>query len=374
MPRLIDLFCGCGGISLGAHQAGYDVALSVDADETLSSSYRKNFPHADLVHCDLAKVAPSDLAREYNIHRPDGIVGGPPCQGFSVIGRRDESDSRNNLIGTFFDYVAYLKPKFFLMENVPGLGTIANRPLLERALDLVPSFYTVLEPKVYDAADFGSPTSRPRLLVIGYDPEYVDSFEVQALEAAKTKDKASVRDAIWDLPGPNQSSNTDLWRKYPKRRRPSEYALRLRTTPATQIGEEKALAKLRNGMANGFQPTQHAPDVIARFSAVEPGSRDRISKYQRLSWDRPSPVLRAGTGSDRGSYQAARPIHPDEPRVITVREAARIQGFPDWFQFHPTKWQSHRMIGNSVSPVFAEAILEVLLSKLATRRTSVAAE
>jgi DNA (cytosine-5)-methyltransferase 1 len=154
----------------------------------------------------------------------------------------------------------------------------------------------------------------------------------------------------------------------------SPYARRLRQIPNRGLGTDQARAQLAEGFTNGFQFTKHSQEVAERFDRLEEGQRDPISKYARLAWDKPAQVLRAGTGNDKGSFQAARPIHPTEPRVITVREAARIQGFPDWFQFHTTKWHSHRMIGNSVSPIFAAAILRVILSRLAVKEKLEAAE
>ena len=130
----------------------------------------------------------------------------------------------------------------------------------------------------------------------------------------------------------------------------SDYATSLHPSAPCRYLSKTARRLYSEGYVTGFQPTEHAPQTIKRFSETEPGKQETVSRYYRLAWDRTAPTLRAGTGSDRGSYQAARPIHPEEPRVITVREAARLQGFPDWFMFHPTKWHSHRMIGNSVSP------------------------
>src|SRR5262249_15802093 len=115
---------------------------------------------------------------------------------------------------------------------------------------------------------------------------------------------------------------------------------------------------------SGFFGTKHTAEVIRRFSQVKPGTMDKISKFPRLEWDSLCPTLRAGTAPDRGSYQAARPIHPDRDRVITPREGARLQGFPDWFLFHPTKWHSFQQIGNSVSPLVAESVLEFVAAHL----------
>ncbi len=365
---IIDLFCGCGGLSLGAHMAGLGQEIGVDFDGDLTSSYQSNFPLAQLLNADLSKLSPRDLERMFDLGRPNAILGGPPCQGFSVMGRRNRKDPRNKLLRVFFDYVAYFRPGFFLMENVPGLFSDENRSQLDRALSRLPSRYRVLKPTIFDTADFGVATVRPRLIVIGYDAEYVDRFEIKDLEAKKPRFSNDVSAAIADLPRLNRPAQNGEWLSYSRQKEISRYAKTLRKAASRDLGSRIAKKMHRLGKVSGCQLTQHKSAVTKRFSSLSPGARDPISKYPKLSWDKPANVLRAGTGADRGSYQAARPIHPDEPRVITVREAARIQGFPDWFQFHPTKWHSHRMIGNSVSPLFAEKLLKVVAAKLDTSR------
>lgn len=367
----IDLFCGCGGFSLGAKLSGLDVIMSFDIDATLSASYTSNFPDAQLINADLLSVSPSSIVQGLAGRRLTALIGGPPCQGFSVMGRRQLDDPRNALLKRYFEFVAELRPRFFVMENVPGLKDAQNRPVLKEALELVPDHYRVLEPTVLDAADYGAATSRPRLLVIGYDPAEFDQFTLDDLRSVQSPQSATVRSAIEDLPG---TSTNGEWLRYAKSSELSDYATRLRALPPKGLGCDLAIDQLKKGYLNGFQKTRHSREVVARFGAILQGQRDPISKYPKLAWDKNAHVLRAGTGSDKGSFQAARPIHPEEPRVITVREAARIQGFPDWFQFHPTKWHSHRMIGNSVSPIFAKAILEVILSKMGTGSLLEAAE
>lgn len=290
------------------------------------------------------------------------------------MGRRDKSDPRNQLLHTYFEFVSYFRPKFFLMENVPGLNEEGSRAFLEDALNRVPGRYNILEPTIMDAADFGAATSRPRLVVLGYDPEYVDPIELDDFEKAKSRQRIDVKAAISDLPNLSQIPEDGEWMKYRARKKPSQYAAQQRKSPPRGLGSKVSREMLFARKVSGCQVTNHTPAVVSRFARLSPGERDPISKYPKLSWERQAYVLRAGTGSDRGSYQAARPIHPDEPRVITVREAARIQGFPDWFQFHPTKWHSHRMIGNSVSPLFAKAILKTIVAKLGDRQTLAAAK
>ncbi len=131
------------------------------------------------------------------------------------------------------------------------------------------------------------------------------------------------------------------------------------------VGNAIALTRLKEeNRVSGCLGTVHSENVANRYSNVEPGKRDSISKSYRLDSSRFCPTIRAGTGSDHGRFQAVRPLHPTENRVITPREAARLQGFPDWFQFSPPKWHSFRQIGNSVSPILAEQILSVFYGAL----------
>jgi DNA (cytosine-5)-methyltransferase 1 len=135
------------------------------------------------------------------------------------------------------------------------------------------------------------------------------------------------------------------------------------------IGDQTAIKQFVEKLkVSGFLGTQHTAAVTERFAAVAAGKMDKISKFPRLAWNGLCPTIRAGTDHRRGSYQAVRPIHPEENRVITPREAARLQGFPDWFQFSPTKWHSFRQIGNSISPLVAEWLLRVIKLKL-TRKS-----
>jgi DNA (cytosine-5)-methyltransferase 1 len=237
-----------------------------------------------------------------------------------------------------------------VMENVKGLGYQDARPVLDAALSTVPSFYKVLGPTILDAADFGAATRRPRLFVIGYDPGRVDELTLGDLEAAKVSPR-TVRDAIVDLSNATpigEQDGYDRWR-ITRRGSPTRYAALLRQADRTFTGHRR---------------TAHTEAVIRRFSEVKPGGVDLVGRHPRLRWDGQCPTLRAGTGNDLGSFQSVRPIHPVEDRVITVREAARLQGFPDSFMFHPTVWHSFRMIGNSVSPIIAKAIFSLIAHRI----------
>lgn len=353
-PKIIDLFAGCGGFSLGAHLAGFDVGLAVDVDPTLSSSFPLNYPNVPLEHWNLAEADGRDFRRRLSETRIAGIIGGPPCQAFSEIGRRSKTDERRDLVWHFFRIVASIRPAFFIMENVRGLDFPGNREILDTALQLVADRYEILGPVMLDAANFGAPTQRRRLFVFGFDRSEWDVPDLADLKASSSA-PATVKEAISDLVNATtaQKDNNGFdWWLYPADDSISAYAAAARRAAREGFGRGGM-----PGLFSGHARTRHTEAVSRRFATVLPGKQDPVGKHVRLNWERQAPTLRAGTGSDHGSYQSVRPIHPSEDRVITVREGARLQGFPDWFVFHPTIWHSFRMIGNSVSPYVSKAVL-----------------
>jgi DNA (cytosine-5)-methyltransferase 1 len=346
---LVDLFSGCGGFSLGAHKAGFSVAAAFDIDPILTSSFSYNFPETRLVLSDVGTLTGEEVLSAAG-GKVDGIFGGPPCQGFSDIGRRLKDDPRRQLLWHYFRIVNEIRPAFFVMENVVGLVRAGSRELLEGALALVEDSYEILGPVVLDASHFGAATKRKRLFVIGVHKDSGDALTESDLEPFK-RPPSTVQAAISDLGEAvyvGDRDGFDTWR-IAKVGRPFEYARSLRSG---------------DGLFTGQRPTEHTPDVVRRFKKVQPGKVDTVGRHHRLEWSGQCPTLRAGTGADKGSYQSVRPLHPDEARVITVREAARLQGFPDAHRFHPTVWHSFRMIGNSVSPIIATALFSALRDKL----------
>lgn len=371
-PLIIDLFSGCGGLGLGAELAGFHSLAAVDIDKDLQSAYGLNFPLTKTINMDLALITPSMWNSILKGRKVDGIIGGPPCQGFSRIGLRKTDDPRNALLGQYFKQVRELKPRFFLMENVEGILDEKNKPVLEAALNLIPKSYHVVGPLKVNALDCGAATSRKRVVIIGVDRSSMDQVSEQEIISSLIKTPVTVRDAISDLPSPYEddlkSSKVFSWARYrPSTCDISEYALKMRAMPPKGLGSKISLDHLIHGEISGIINTKHTQPVIERFSETRPGEVESVSRYPRLSWGGHCPTLRAGTGNDKGSFQAMRPIHPSEPRVITVREAARLQGFPDWFLFHPTIWHSFRMIGNSVSPFMSYHLMSILATKLENR-------
>jgi DNA (cytosine-5)-methyltransferase 1 len=348
--RLAEVFCGAGGFSSGAHAAGFKVSLAVDIDPVLTSSYSRNFPATKLLLADVGKLTGADLATHAG-GQLDGLFGGPPCQGFSAIGLRNPADLRRQLLRHFFRLVAESKPLFFVMENVPGLMHPGNRDELDSALAILGDSYEVMPPTILDASEFGAATRRSRLFVVGTRKGACEAVSLDDVKLQRTK-ASTVGHAIADLSSAefvgDDRDGFDTW-QLPAGSPASAYA-------------SKLMAEGRQFTGN--RVTNHTDDVAKRFATVAPGTTDKIGRHFKLAWDGLCPTLRAGTGSDRGSYQSVRPLHPTLPRVITVREAARLQGFKDSHYFHPTVWHSFRMIGNSVSPLMAAAIFRAIRSKV----------
>jgi DNA (cytosine-5)-methyltransferase 1 len=365
---VVDLFCGCGGFSLGTELAGFRSLAAIDIDPTLQSAYRRNFPKTRAIQASVADIEAPDWRHFIGKERPDGLIGGPPCQGFSRIGKSRKNDPRNNMVAQFYRHVRILRPKFFIMENVEGLLDEGKFEILSSELEKLPSRYRVLEPIVITASNYGAPTSRRRVVIVGYDPEEVDPISADDLKRSPRR-LITVREAISDLPGPvpEKIKGEFGWTKYPARRGEdiSKYAQLMRREPPTGLGWSEAVDLHRSGFLTGLTATKHSKEVARRYTIVSGGTSDPITKAYRLEWHGQCPTIRAGTGADKGAFQAVRPLHPSKGRVITVREGARLQGFPDWFVFHPTKWHSFRMIGNSVSPFVSRGIMDKIAAKIA---------
>ncbi len=365
MTRLnvIDLFSGVGGLSLGAARAGFNVAGSVELDPIASASHELNFPEATHLREDVGSLSGPQLLKACGLEAGHlaGLIGGPPCQGFSLIGKRDAKDPRNLLFAHFFRLVAETKPAFFVAENVLGILRDENAPVVSSALALLPKTYQVLQPIKVKASEYGAPTTRTRVFFIGFDPSRIDGLTESSFGPSSGTVDVRVKDALRGLPDvdPDWQSERQSWRTV-KALGPGLFEDRVSGHVPPGVGNLLALQRAARRKVSGFLGTRHSEDTIARFDALSPGEIDRIYRSPRLDPHGFCPTLRAGTNSDKGSFQAVRPIHPKKPRVISPREAARLQGFPDWFVFHPTKWHAFRQIGNSVSPIAAEHLLAKL--------------
>lgn len=362
-PIAVDLFAGCGGLSLGFEQAGFDIVAAVEIDPVHAAVHEYNFPMAATICADIKNISGSDIRERAGIGKRDVdiVFGGAPCQGFSMIGKRALDDPRNQLIGHFLRIVRDIRPKYCVLENVKGL-TVGNHAkfLLELIEELQQSDYRVLLPyKVLNAAEYGVPQNRERLFLVAARsdqalPEYPEA----------AKGRVTIREAIGDLPDADRYDC--LWEDDSVSVRwstKSAYARKLRGQCADDgnFGYERSFNANR---LTASRRTKHGEVSQQRFLAAPQGETEPHSRFFKLAWDGQSNTLRAGTDSARGGFTSPRPIHPVLPRVITVREAARIHSYPDWFRFNKTKWHGFREIGNSVPPLLARAVGGMIIKAL----------
>lgn len=350
-PVAVDLFCGAGGLSLGFEQAGFRVAVAIDANPINTSVYSNNFPSTKTICADISELSGTEIRAIAKLgnERIDVVFGGPPCQGFSAIGKRKPDDPRNALISEFCRLVSELKPRYFVIENVAGLLYANSRSILEGALESLRSHgYTWVSPvQVLDAQTFGVPQRRKRVFVLGYESDQPAPAYPKPLNRTVT-----VWQAISDLRvlgGKKRLYGVDDF--HGKLGSPTPYSAVLRKNPKRTV-------------LSGCLLCSHRPEVIDRFRGTPPGKTEKISRFARLNKTAVAPTLRAGTPPSNGSFTAARPIHPTQPRCITVREAARLHSFPDWFEFHGTQWHGFQQVGNAVPPRLARAVARTLLKHM----------
>ncbi len=358
--KAIDLFAGVGGLSLGAARAGFDVSAAVEIDSHAIETHHINFPNSRHFKEDVSSINGKELLKSINLESLDCLIGGPPCQGFSSIGKGNVDDIRNELYYHFFRIIKEIQPSCFLAENVPGIMNEKYDQIRNKALSLIKDDYYILPPLKVKASDYGAPTTRTRIFFIGYKKILGEGLlDIKQFLPNKDMHLVTVGDALAGINFIVEASwqtDAEAWHKVERHFKGSFYDKLWGNVPAG-VGDKETLQKMKQSIVSGFLGTLHSEEVQKRYDNLCFGETDRISKSKRLDPQGFCPTLRAGTGKEKGSFQAVRPIHPYQPRVISPREAARLQGFPDWFKFHPTKWHSFRQIGNSVCPIVAEAML-----------------
>lgn len=374
-PISVDLFAGAGGMTLGFEQAGFDVLASVEIDPVHCATHEFNFPFWTIICRDITKVTGREIRSCSAIgdQEIDVVFGGPPCQGFSLIGKRILDDPRNSLVFHFLRLVLELNPKMFVMENVSGMVQGNSKHLL---LEVINKFkengYDLEEEyRVLNAACYKVPQSRERLFLLGCQ----QGLQLPFYPVPTTKPAKSVR-TLFDFDIPYSPTVWDAIKDLPEVehysalferdwvvadfRKPSQYAEQLRGL-SSALNDYSYKRKYDSRILTSSLRTKHTPESIKRFESTQFGKVESISRFYKLDPEGVCNTLRAGTASNRGAFTSPRPIHPYTPRCITVREAARLHSYPDWFRFHVTKWHGFRQIGNSVPPLLAKSVaLEII--------------
>ncbi len=347
----VDLFSGAGGMSLGASQAGVEVAFAVESDPWAAKTFAENHK-GTRVHCDdIRTLTKTDLS-EFSKRRDELILfGGPPCQGFSwsnLKTRNLENDS-NWLFLEFVRIIDQVRPAWFVFENVQGIVNTEAGRFLDELKSLLKNKYALSE-SLLNAKDFGVPQDRTRYFLVGSRDDIPFSFPTAVGRHCPTVD-----DAIGDLPV-LQNGELQCLRPYGTRK-PSAYARTLRN---------------RQQSCHNHLVTRNARYVLNRYEHVPQGgnweniparlmknyadrTRCHTGIYHRLRGDQPSVVI--------GNFRKNMLIHPTQDRGLSVREAARIQSFPDSFRFHGSIGFQQQQVGNAVPPLLAQAVFGAILSK-----------
>lgn len=344
--KIIDLFSGCGGSALGFSQAGFDIKVAVDVDKYASETFKLNFPEAEVIASDLSYVTGSDLLKAAGVTSGKDVViiACPPCQGFSTARRKSEgiSDPRNTLIYEFLRLLEEVKPYAFVMENVPGLAKGIGKPIflniLQRLREL--GYYTIHG--IVDTADYGVPQRRKRLVLLGTnDPKIRLTFPKQTNQDPNLTERYldcwnTVRNAIADLPAikaGEKSKNDQLH-------------------IASSLAEIN-LRRMTNTPHDGGGRLSWPKELILECHKKVTGYKD---VYGRMRWDYPSPTITGGCVMiSKGRFG-----HPEQDRAISLREAARLQTFPDSYVFTGNVGQIAAQLGNAVPPLLTKRIAESL--------------
>jgi len=371
-------------MSLGFEQAGFDLRAAVELDPIHSCVHHFNFPRSTVIPRSVREVSGTDIRRMAGIEGKIHVVcGGAPCQGFSMIGKRVLDDPRNSLVNDYVRIVSELDADYFVFENVKGLTVGDHRKFLE---ELIGEFdargYTVRLPwMVLNATAYGVPQDRKRLFLLGAKkglkvPQYPAALTTRAGSppAMDLPEGPSCQDALDDLPDAaifqillnSDEVLTSAWGS------PSAYArgLRCEEALAWHFGYPRCwIPELLTSSAR----SEHSEISQARFASTPPGEVEPISRFFKLPPCGVSNTLRAGTDAARGAFTSPRPIHYKFPRCVTVREMARLHGFPDWFRFHVTKWHGARQIGNSVPPPLARSVASSVLDAIGINPSKITA-
>jgi DNA (cytosine-5)-methyltransferase 1 len=343
--NVIDLFSGAGGISIGFMNAGYNIILDADFDDAVAKTHKHNFPQIPFIHGDLSdpKIE-TEVLKTVGDNVVDIIVGGPPCQGFSMFGKRrfvktkdydPHTDPRNKLVFTYLKYVKHFKPKWFMMENVPGLPTLDEGWFLKELVKEIEKLgYKNHDWKIINTADYGVTQKRKRFILLA-----------------------------------NRVGQVIPWPKPKYFEKPNDWQKPYRTIweVINDLANQKATAKFFN-----HEPMNHSEKVMERFSYIKEGRKldpkdlpehlkhsqfgkeiQSFSKvFYRMDRNQPSPTIVPG--------HSAFPIHPSLNRQLTVREAARIQSFPDEVEFLGSHGQQCKQVGNAFPPIAAEVFANMI--------------
>lgn len=352
--KVIDLFAGVGGLSFGfAHDKDFEIIAANEILPKMAKAYELNHPGVKMYCKDVKEFGINDLQKQLNTKNIniDVIVGGPPCQAYSTVGKRLIDDPRGKLFQEYYRVLKEVNPKMFVFENVKGLLSMAGGELIKTIVELFKTLGYKTEYKLLNAADFGAPQIRERVIIVGTKSEYEYEFPRPQFTDPKKAINSNLKpyitlgQAIGDLPIiPNIGSN------------------RYNSEPQNEF--QKMMRQNTNNIIEDHSISNNNPKLIELMMALPEGGGPKDlpedirpksgfgNSYSRLWWERPSTTITRNLGTP----SSARCIHPLAPRALTTREGARLQGFPDDYKFYGSRAEKNLQIGNAVSPFLSKAL------------------
>ncbi len=382
-PTAMDLFSGAGGLTLGLLNAGFDVRLASDWSAGCARTHRRNFPSVPFRLADISKVDGDELLAQAGLAKGelDLLIGGPPCQGFSILGQRLLEDPRNRLFGEFIRITGELSPRVAVIENVPGLATLGGGVLLREIGEAFEQLGYDVDCAELLAAQYGVPQMRWRMFFIAWRRDQGvrsgfpktthgrlgigDLVPNRTVTPEQLAGFVTIREAISDLPVIRSGEVCHAYSRAPGC--PYQTAMRLGCTDGLHNHYAPKLSSLNLERIKSLRPGQDwrnlTPELLPE-GMKRALRKDHTRRFRRMCWDGVArSIITRFRDPKSGEY-----THPSQDRTISIREGARIQSFPDWFAFEGTYTDQYDQVGNAVPPLLAKAVGEQIARALRGER------
>ncbi len=358
---IIDLFSGVGGLTYGFyHNNNYQILAANEILPNMAKAYSLNHPNVKMYCDDIKNLSISHLKKDLGIKQGqvDIIIGGPPCQAYSTVGKRLLDDPRGALFQEYYRILKEVNPKFFLFENVKGLISMQNGELIKTIIELFSSLGYKVQYKILNAADYGAPQIRERVIITGTklksDFIYPESthYNPDKKEEKNKKPYLTVCDAISDLPFIGNGEESSEYSSDPQ----NDFQKKMRKDAPQKLSDHNSaknnegLIRIMNNLPDGGSPKDIPRDLRPKSGFG--------NTYCRLWWNKPSTTITRNLGTPSSS----RCVHPKASRALTTREGARIQCFPDNYIFYGSRSEKNLQIGNAVPTILSEVLAAAILT------------
>lgn len=354
--KVIDLFAGVGGLSYGfAHDDMFEIVAANEILRPMAIAYSLNHPNVKMYNKDIKDFSVADLTRDLGLQKGDVdlVVGGPPCQAYSTVGKRLIDDPRGKLFQEYYRMLSELRPKVFVFENVKGLLSMCGGELVKTIISLFESLGYDVNIQLLNAADYGTPQIRERVIIVGtllggkFRYPTPTHYNPEGIECSSLKKYVTLGEALSDLPALSNGEEAYEYATPPQ----NDYQRIMRIHAPEVIQDHNVpkngehLVRLMEALPDGGTPAD-VPEALRPKSGF-------ANTYCRLWWDKPSTTITRNLSC----VSSSRCIHPRQPRPLSTREGARLQGFPDDYKFYGSRTERNLQIGNAV-PVFLSAAIK----------------